>query len=467
MKNGLSCIHAGYYSKINYWKEWYKGAVGDFHYYNVRLADGTTVQKEKMTMNCAKKVSEDMSKLLWSNKIKINLDTESNTNALWEILDTNNFNVMMPRQLELCAALGTVAFSEFLKDGKVFIEYIGDASRIIPFQYYNSMITGFVTVNPFTQLDGEDVIYYTHLVFHDYKNNTYTKWNALYKSDVPTELGVEIPFSSMYPDVQELVIYQNVEYPHFQMLKFPINNNYDLDNPLGMSIYGNSIDRFKALDTKYDSFNNEFVSGKKRILIDASALKGLPNVDGDGNVTTTLYFDRNDTTYVALRGMDQQPIKDIDFNLRYQEHVESIQSELNWLSSNIGFGENFYAFGGSQPVTATEVLSRDSDAYRTKACYEATVSNCLKQLIYAVGYLANIDIKSIDIVTDYSRFKNDVAEQQRLIQEVNAGITSKVEYRMKIYNEEEQVARQKIDEINSAEPNVNELLGVANAENNI
>ena len=41
---------------------------------------------------------------------------------------------------------------------------------------------------------------------------------------------------------------------------------------------------------------------------------------------------------------------------------------------------------------------------------------------------------------DYSRFENQTATQQRLEREVARGITSKVEYRMKVYNETEETA---------------------------
>jgi len=461
IKKGFYSVCPTFYEQIKYWQLWYSGLVPDFHLYNVKLADGTSIQKEKLTMNCAKKVSEDMTKLMWSNNVQITLDNdEVKTQALWDILNENNFSFMMPRQLELCSALGTVVFCEFLQDGKVAIEYIGDSGRIIPFQYSNSHITGLVTINTFTKIEGGISIYYTHLVYHVYTNKVYTKYNELYRSPTSDELGDEVPFTRVFPNVQEVVIYEDIDYPHFQVLKFPIVNNYDLnDNPMGISIFGNSIDRFKALDTKYDSFTNEFVSGKKRILVDASALKGVPSVDDSGNITTNMYFDRNDSTYVALRGMDQQPIKDIDFNLRVQEHIDSIQSELNWLSSNIGFGENFYAFGGNQPMTATEVLSRDSDAYRTKNSYDVALIDCLEQLIRAVCYLANIDVTTVEIVTDYSRFKNDSAEQSRLMQEVNTGITSKIEYRMKIYNETLEEATKKINDIKASDPSVTDLIG--------
>lgn len=459
LNSGINSINPQYYDRIDLWRDWYSGCVEDFHYYSVKLADGTTVQKEKLTMNCAKKVSEDMSKLLWSNKVQINLDSEEKSKVLWEILEYNNFPVMMARQLELASALGTVAFSEFISNGKVIIEYIGDSNKIIPYNYSNNKISSMVAINQFTRVEKGKMAYYTHLAYHEFNENVYTKYNELYKSKTFDDLGKQVLFSSLFPNVQEIVVYENVDYPHFQVLKFPITNNYDLENPMGISIYANSIDRFKALDTKYDSFNNEFISGKKRILVDASALKGVPSVDNSGNISTALYFDRNDTTYVALRGMDQQPIKEIDFNIRYQEHIDSIQSELNWLSSNIGFGENFYSFSGNQPMTATEVMSRDSDAYRTKDNYDSVLIEFIENLVNAVCYLVGIQTSTVEVVTDYSRFKNDSAEQSRLMQEVNNGITSKIEYRVKIYNEDEELARKKIEELQSNEPTVDQLVG--------
>ena len=455
---GLSSIQGAFYNTVDYWRQWYQSLVPEFHLYNVTLADGTTVQKERLTMNFAKKICEDMAKLLWSNKVQINLDTPENTEKLHEILKQNNFKYMFPRQLELCAALGTVAFIEYMNDkGKVVIEYIGEADRIIPFEYSADSITGFLTVSRFTKIERNTIIYYTHLTFHEFVDNSYIRYNMVYRSPINTELGEEIVFTQMFPEIEQKVIIPNVEYPYFQILKLPIVNNYDLNNPLGLSIFGNSIDRLKSLDMIFDSLYNEFITGKKRILIDYSALKNAPEVV-EGNVVNNVYFDKNDTTYVAIRGMEQQPIKDIDFNLRYQEHIQSIQAELNWLSSNIGFGENFYKFDGSQPMTATEVIANDSDAYRTKENYDVVVKECVENLVKAICQLAGIQTSSVEVITDFSRFKNDSAEQQRLMQEVNNGITSKIEYRMKIYNEDEITARKKIESINLESPPLEQLM---------
>ena len=83
----------------------------------------------------------------------------------------------------------------------------------------------------------------------------------------------------MIPEVENPVIYENVDVPHFQILKPPVANNFDTGSPLGISILANHIDKFKAIDTKYDSFCNEFELGKKMVLVDRTAVKGAKEVD--------------------------------------------------------------------------------------------------------------------------------------------------------------------------------------------
>lgn len=69
---------------------------------------------------------------------------------------------------------------------------------------------------------------------------------------------------------------------------------------MGLSILANHIDKFKSIDTKYDSFNRDFRTGKKRILVDRTALKSQAKVDDTGNINYVTYFDTEDETYVAI-----------------------------------------------------------------------------------------------------------------------------------------------------------------------
>lgn len=484
-KKGISTINVDYYNHIMNWKEWYSGSVDDFHFYNLKLCDGTTVQCEKKTMNMAKKSCEDMEKLNWSSKCDIKLGSEEKTKALWKVLDSkqNNFTIMFPQMLELAFALGTTAMTEY-KDtlGRTRIEYINDAMQIIPYAYDNFNITGFVVFNQWLDEESEKdkKIYYTHLTYHEFKTEkdkksgykqVYRKYNELYESDDINQLGKEIDFESMFPDVEELVEY-DTDTPHFQIIKPPIANNLDIETPMGLSIFANSIDKLKAIDNKYDGFDQEYIDGRRKILVDKTALKGSPQVNDDGTITTKLYFDKNDRTFVAINGMENQPIKEIAFDIRKDDYIDGINAELNWFGAGLGFGETFYRFDDTKNMaTATQILSEDDDAFRTKQNYETMIKDVIIDLVKSVCFLENIEVTDdeIQIEFDYSRFENQEATQQRLEREVANGITSKVEYRMKVYGETEEVARKKIQEIEAETPKIDELLKddqENNSENN-
>lgn len=155
-EKGINLINTDYYELIDVWKSWYKGVVDDFHFYNVKYADGTTGQVEKKTMSMAKKSAEDMMKLNWSNKCDIKLATDEKTKALWEVLDSkqNNFTIMFPQMLEIAFALGTTCISEYKDElGRTRIEYINDPAIIIPYAYDNFNITGFVVFDRWQEIE--------------------------------------------------------------------------------------------------------------------------------------------------------------------------------------------------------------------------------------------------------------------------------------------------------------------------
>ena len=473
-KNGINIINTDYYELIEMWKSWFKGSVDDFHFYNIKVADGSVQEVEKKTMSMAKKGCVDIEKLLWNNKCDIKLGSDEKTKQLWKVLDSkqNNFSIMFPQMIELACALGTTAMTEYKDDaGNTRIEYINDASLIVPYAYDNFNITGFVTFDQWQEVERNRPIYYTHLVYHEFKYEkngeelkyTYRKYNEIYKSKDANELGKEIDFNEKYPNVEQLVEY-DTQTPHFQIIKPPIANNMDISNPMGISVYANSIDKLKAIDDKYDSFDLEFIDGKRRILVDRTALKGTPQVNDDGTISQQLYFDRNDRTYVAMNGMKDQPVKDISFDIRYKEHIDSINAELNWYASDLGLGEDWYSFDGKGVATATEIISQNDDAFRTKENYGTVIKDVIIDLVKSICYLEGIELSEneIEITLDNSRFENQTATQQRLEREVNNGITSKVDYRVKVYGETEEIAKQKIEEALQYNPSVRDLIGTDN-----
>lgn len=390
------------------WKSWYRGNVNDFHYFNKKMIDGKVKKCERLTLNMPKKICEDFAKLLWSEKVQINLDNKANTEQLLQVLNSkeNNFKVNFPNFLERVFALGTGVTVEYKKDGKTIIDYI-DGDVVLPFSYTNSYINGLITVSRWETGSESEKRYYTHLTYHQFKDKKYIKMNEIYVSSVDTLLGRELDFKEEMPNVEEYKTY-DTDNPHFQVWKPVIANNFDTDSPMGLSVLANQIDKFKAIDIKYDSFNREFLTGKKRILIDRTAVKKKAVPDPEtGNVNYVSYFDVNDEVYVAIDGMENQPVKDIDFKLRYQEHIDSINAELNYLSSGSGLGQNYYSFDGQGVKTATEVVSENSDTYRTKLHHQIMVQSGLEGLVKAICELEGIPYTSVNIAFDDSIIEDE------------------------------------------------------------
>lgn len=453
-KKGINTITGNIYDLMFVWDSWYRGNVNDFHFYKIKLSNGKSKKCERKTMNMAKKVCEDLTKLLWSEKTQINLSNKRSTKALWEVLDSqkNNFTVNFPILIEKMLALGTAVTVEYKdENNETIIDYI-DGDLVLPYKYTNSYINGILTISTYIEEEKNKKVYYTHLTYHEFSNNQYIKFNELYKSSKANELGKEVEFSEYYPEIQNPYII-NTKNPHFQVFKTNIANNFDRESPLSISVYANSIDRLKAIDEKYDSFDREFDLGKKRILVDSGVTKKQIQADEDGNIQSVNYFDGDDQVYVAIPGMEDQPVKEIDFKLRVDEHIKAINAELNWLSSNVGLGQNFYKFDGQGVKTATEVISENSDTFRTREHFLIPILEGVYDLVSVICELENIKTNSINIIPDDSIIEDKNTTKQRDMQEVNSGLRSKKSYLMKNNNMSEQEAEKELEYIKQEKEN--------------
>ena len=464
-KKGINLTVGTIYDLMAVWKSWYRGNVNDFHYYT-EVVCGKSTTCERLTMNMPKKLCEDLTKLLWTEKTQINLSNKNATKRLWEVLDSkeNAFTVNLPIFIEKMLALGNGATVEY-KDEKnnTIIDYI-DGDVIIPYKFTNGYITGMITVSRFIEEKGKSKTYYTHITYHEYTEGKYIKLNELYKSNTDTTLGKQLNFNDKFPNIKESeeVITKN---PYFQIWKPNLANNFDTNSPMGISIYANSIDRFKSLDTKYDSFYNEFMLGKKRIVVDQSAMKGGMETDEQGNPRFVQYFDKNDKVYQAINAEMKEPVKEIDFTLRYQEHIDSINADLNWLSENVGLGSNYYKFDGAGTKTATEVMSENSQAFRTKVHYQTIVNDCVYDLVQAVCELEGIKTNKITIIPDDSIIEDKDKEIIRAQMEVTQGLRSKKSYLMDIKGMSEDEAEEELVKIQEEKMSNQEAFGfTANSE---
>jgi A118 family predicted phage portal protein len=220
---------------------------------------------------------------------------------------------------------------------------------------------------------------------------------------------------------------------------------------LGVSIFANAIDNLKEIDLVFDSYANEFILGKKRIFVNAKdwAINSKTGEEYD-------VFDSNDVVIYVLPESDdgKQMITDSTQTLRVSDHITALQNQLNLLGYKCGLGTEHYKFDSAGVATATQIISVNSEMFRNLKKHEIVIEDALVTIVKALLYAINTftkDSVSVDaeitIKFDDSIIVDEASERTQDMLDVNAGIMSKVEYRMKWYNEDEKTASKKIEEM--------------------
>lgn len=446
---GYSTVPEEFYAKVQEWKSWYVGDVKGFHRYKVRNGAGM-VRCKRYTLNMGKKVTEDWANLLMNERVELTLEGAKEQAFIDCVLDENNFRTKANEMQEMAFALGTVAFvprvvgMEVTWDGPVagsakgiVIDYV-TAEHIWPLSWRNGVISE-CAFDSIVNINGEAYCYLqihrrTDGGLYDIENRFYKYRNSSVGTEVDPNL---VPGFERIPPV----VHTGSGRRQFVIDRPNIANNLDYSVPLGISVYANAIDILKGLDVAFDSYVNEFVLGKKRVMVKPSAQQYL---DGEP------VFDPDDLAYYVLPediegGAVIQPI---DMSLRTAEHSEGIETQLNLLSSKCGFGETYYRFSGGSITTATQVISENSTMFRTIKKHEIILEQTITELCRIILHLGNTAMKAglneeaqVTIDFDDSIIEDKTTERNNDRQDLATGIMNDWEYRMKWYNEDEATAK--------------------------
>ena len=455
---------------IELWESWYKGKVRKFHDYYIYNGQ-KRVKREKKSLQGAKKVCEDWADLLYNEKVKINLGKDEDTKQLNEILTRNNATVLINQGVERSFELGTgalvVSIQDMLVDedkntidvtnAKPKLEFV-EGKKIYPLSWEGTEIKecAFTT---YKTIKGVNYIYISMHIINESGN--YEIQN--YKFKVQNKDIIVSPIENKDGFIDKFDTKNNI--PWFSIIKPNICNNIDNDTPFGLSVYANAIDVLKELDDAYNELGNEPVLGRRRTFISEEMM-----TYDSGNETLT--FDPEDISiYRMPKGFNKDSMIQHDSSdLRTDKLQDDVQFQLNVLSSKVGFGQQRYKFKQGQIQTATEVISENSDMFRTIKKHEQVLESSLKTIIKALAYASitfanyNINADTITIDFDDSIIEDKGAEQLRAQQEVTAGLRSKKSYLINIKGMSEQEAEKELQRIEQEKTSNNEALGMIPSE---
>lgn len=430
------------YSHIDEWLEWYQGEVEKFHKYKI-YNGSTTIEQEMYRLGMAKKVCEDWANLLLNEKVAIKAgDYEDRLN---KILEANNFKVRGNQLIEMAFALGTGAFVEYKDaDDNVMIDFVR-ADMVYPLSWDNGDITE-CAFGSNRVVDGKEAVYlqihrkgrYDEEEGETENPDLYYIENKYIDADSGEEMELPEGILESIPTGYDKQL--------FQVVTPNICNNVDLDSPLGISVFANSISQLKGCDLVYDSYMNEFVLGRKRILVPLSQAKRQMEKDGVHSPA----FDPKDTIYYMLpddRG-NEQSITEVDMSIRAQEHELGIQRNLDLLSLKCGMGTGRYKFENGAVKTATEVISDKGDLYQNRQKNIIIIEAALIALAKAVAFLDGVS-NDLEMTVDFddSIIEDTNTTIDRNIKLVNAGLRSKLSAIMEINKCSEEEAKKELDRI--------------------
>ena len=450
-------------SYIEQWKSWYAGNVKSFHNYFIYNGKRKINQK-RFTMNMAKEISEDWSDILWSEKCKISMADEKSQEQFDDLIEALDLYTLINQSIEKSGGLGTesavVSVYDIIEneDGmtldvtnaKTRVDLV-DVDWIFPLSWTNKEITECAFGSVEYIKGKKHIVLSVHLL-----NNA---GNYVIKNHLFSENNGNLTeIKEVDNTINEFDTKSNIKW--FSIFKPLLTNNLFSNSPFGIPHYANAIDNLKAVDISFDALKNEIQDGRKRVFARAEMF----NYD-DG--TQKMVFDPNDTTIYQLpSGATKDDLIQSDSDtLRTGQQIETLNTNLNILGSKVGFGENHYHFDGQSLSTATAVVSSNSKLFRRKKKLEIGYESAIYDLVKAVCYASsqfgnyNINIEDMVIQFDDSIVEDKDAEANRAMREVQQGLKSKVEYRIQIYGETQEIAEQKIAKIKESEPKVEDLIG--------
>lgn len=434
-KMGYTPIPDALMMPVDLWQSWYEGKVRSFHEY--RQYNGKRVLRRTRKSLCmAKKICEDWADLIFNEKVDIVTESKDAQKMLDRVFFENNFRVSANRLIEQAFALGTAAFVEHKTTDGTVIDFI-TADKIFPLSFVNGKITECAFASRM-HIHGE---MHTYLNIHVLENGNYVVRNLLINERTQKQ--------ALLPNGVLEEFYTNSSIPLFQIIGPSIANNLCPDSPLGISVFANAVDVLEGIDLVYDSYQNEFRLGKKRIVVPLSMAK--LEMEQQGEILPV--FDDNDTEFYAFSGAnpDDFSITEINMALRAEAHETGLQRNLDLLADICGLGSGRYHYTSGTLKTATQIVSEQSDLFRNLKKHELSAERAIRELVRAVLYLGGEDPDTqITVNFDDSIIEDSETLSSRALSEKQNNIIDAAEYLSRVYKLPRAQAEKKVAEMNLA-----------------
>jgi len=286
-----------------------------------------------------------------------------------------------------CAMGGLILKPRF--DGTKLVTDFITQDLFFPVQYDTTGIQGGI----FIEQRKKGKYMYTRLENWNYKGNgTYEISNRVYRSSYGgADLGQADSLSAFSDWAQILpdATIVGAVVPMFAYYKMPGANHIDLNNPMGVSLFGKAVDSIKAATTAYNALDWEVEGGELKRYRDIST---FTEFDDNGNPLP----DRKRRKEYMYNGAAGEAGKATLFEtfsptLRVDSQVTALNRHLNQIEAQTGFSQGTFSVDETTGLaTATQVISDKQKTYSTVNSIQQSFETALTQLMAVYDFYCTL-----------------------------------------------------------------------------
>ncbi len=288
--------------------------------------------------------------------------------------------------VQKAAAGGYVVLKPYVYGANIYTD-VSMSDNFFPTRVQGNVVEAGFFVDS-ASVNGKD---YVRLEFHDLQPDGVHIRNEAYEANSIGK-GRTVPLD-MVPDWADLepdITIANVNRPLFAIIRMPFANQIDPTSKLPVSLYSQAMDSLKEIDRIYTEFLWEIHSGKRKQILDITAVQTAPGrkerQEGEKPRRAELpeYYTNDQYLVLDMGGNATKPYDDYTPDMRIEAYQRALNIQLRLLESQCQLSAETFTFDikSGKVQTATEIISNDSDTYNTiKAIQENGMKQGLLDLV--------------------------------------------------------------------------------------
>ena len=346
---------------------------------------------------------------------------------------------------------GSGILKPFISGSQIGIEYV-TAENFIPIKFddFDNLVEVIfldkVKTSKFTYTKVE-----THVIEPD---GSYTITNeAFLGQGTYGKMGTKVSLKEVaeWAHLEPEVNLANIKHPFYVYLKTPFDNNFNMNSPLGVSVFSKVEGLFKDYDETYSSMMWEFKGSELKVFVPQDFI----DIDVDNNFNsasrpTKEQLSNLSRLYVGL-SMDPMnkgsKLEVFSPTIRQQSYMDGLEVILRKIEFNTGLGYGILSQADSVDKTAEEIRSSKERSYATILDIQKKIEYSYRHVIHVIDTMADLyaaelgapkksdgdEEYEISFNFDKSIIVNKKQELEMMLSEVEKGLQRPEFYLMERY----------------------------------